>query len=179
METRYKKGFTLIELLVVLAIIGILLGIVLVSLSGSREKAKRIVAKTEARSIYNAFVSLDMDTDEWPGHKTPNQDECGSENNEICTDGCTYKLSDCEAGLACDDAGNPYSDWKGPYIKADQLLDPWGNEYFFDGDYYINRGTAQEECVAVIGSYGPNGEGNNIYDDDADWDDIIYVLDTE
>ena len=35
-----KQGFTLIELLVVIAIIGILAGIVLVSLSGVREKSE-------------------------------------------------------------------------------------------------------------------------------------------
>jgi prepilin-type N-terminal cleavage/methylation domain-containing protein len=59
-----KKGFTLIELLVVIAIIGILSGMIIVSMSGAQDAAKgsRIKAAMDqfrtAAEIFNATVGL-------------------------------------------------------------------------------------------------------------------------
>jgi type II secretion system protein G len=159
-----RKGFTLIELLIVIAIIGVLASIVLVALNGAREEAQNAKARQELNGIRSAIEVMAVDTQEWPGHQIPGEiNNIGV--NEISNIAAT------NVGLSDNPSGDPYTGWNGPYVEA-TMLDPWGNPYFFDTDYDLNGGVGTPEYVVVLGSYGVNGVGLNLYDSD----DIIVLL---
>ncbi|UZE93299.1 MAG: type II secretion system protein [Candidatus Nealsonbacteria bacterium] len=63
---KKNKGFTLIELLVVIAIIGVLSGLVLVSLGGARSKARDVARQSDIRQIAAALELQYSDDVQYP-----------------------------------------------------------------------------------------------------------------
>ena len=152
-----SRGFTLIELMIVIAIIGILAAIALIVSSSYAKRAKVAEAICDLDMIYKAMVMLETDTGQWPGHQTISQINKGG-GNEV------WNLSVGAAGLVITDGNFP--DWDGPYLPS-VPEDPWGKDYFLDTDYQISGVNH-----IVLGSFGPNGEGPNKYDDD----DVIKII---
>ncbi len=157
MHRSSTRAFTLIELLVVIAIIGILSTLAMVAVNSARRSAKITKAQYDIDTLTTAVKQLENDTDEWPGHQTI---------DVVTTVGANefWDLSAPQVGIVATDGSFP--NWRGPYMIAIPD-DPWGNPYFWDSDYVVNG-----EDRVVIGSFGPNGVGQNAYDAD----DIIKIL---
>lgn len=150
-----KNGFTLVEIVVVIAIIGLLatLGTIAILKGVNRSRERQAAAELEMLSA--ASLQLAWDTGRWP-------------NRALRTKGGStemWDISSAACGLMNTDGS--YGEWKGPYYDG-EVLDPWGNPYFFDPDYRIDG-----VDHVVVGSFGPNGKGRNLYDSD----DIYVLLD--
>jgi len=78
-----KKAFTLIELLIVIAIIGILAGIVLVSLTGALKKGKDSRIQADLQQVRNIAGMIMSDTGSYDGL-------CNSSNDDLNTSHDTY-----------------------------------------------------------------------------------------
>ncbi|MEN8254950.1 MAG: prepilin-type N-terminal cleavage/methylation domain-containing protein [Verrucomicrobiota bacterium] len=151
-----RNGFTLVEIAVVVALVGLLvaLGSMAIMKGVNNSRIKNSQAELEVLSA--AVLQLAWDTGRWPNGE-PRNIVSSAEMWDISPDAC---------GLMGND-GSFGNNWKGPYYDG-SIQDQWGNPYFFDPDYSTTNGTR-----VVVGSFGPNGKGPNLYDSD----DVYVLLD--
>lgn len=157
MTGKRRRGYTLLEVMICVVIFAVLLAVAVPMISKARTTARAEKARAQLQMLASAVLQLAWDTGEWPGgldRSIANSDE-------------SWDLNTTAAGLKVNDGR--FANWKGPYHRT-VSLDPWGKNYFFDPDYTING-----RIRVVVGSFGPNKVGPNVYDRD----DIVIILDTE
>lgn len=131
-RSRRHSGFTLIELLLVLVILGVLAAIVVPKFSGRTEQARVTAAQSQISTFSTALDAFEVDNGYYPKGR---------------------------AGL--DDlvtAPRDAQSWRGPYLKNEVPVDPWGNAYIYESPGKNNVSGYD------ISSMGPDGRANT--DDD-------------
>ena len=152
---RKKNGFTLVEIAVVTSLIGMMALLATLTVIKGIRKSQVRQSTVELDRISTGVLQLAWDTGKWPNSRA--RTDPGSAE--------VWDISGASSGVL--DSNGSYDDWRGPYYEG-ATLDPWGNPYFFDPDYRING-----VDHVVVGSFGPNGVGRNLYDSD----DVIVLLD--
>jgi general secretion pathway protein G len=123
-----RRAFTLVELLLVLVILGILAALVLPKFTGRTEQARITAAQTQIATFGTALDAFEVDTGSYPRGQ----------------DGLQQLLAQ-----PADVTG-----WRGPYLKSDIPLDPWGHPYIFEFPGKLNPSGYD------IRSMGPDGQAN-------------------
>lgn len=132
-----RKAFTLVELLVVIVILALLAGIVAPKFFGQIGKAKVDLARPKMVPIESAIEAYLLNTGEYPS---------------ILND-----LLVCPSGLE--------DGWRGPYLTARQLLDPWDNPYVYYPEGTFNPGSYDIISYGADGAQGGEGDNADIYND--------------
>lgn len=103
-----RRGFTLLELLVVLAIIATLVAVVAPNIFRNVGDAKTAAAKSQIEIFGLALDSYRMDNDTYP---TTSQGLAALRVKPV--------------------TGDAPRNWRGPYLRKDVPLDPWGRPYLY------------------------------------------------
>lgn len=132
---RHIRGFTLLELLVVVLIIGLLTGIVAPRFLGHIQRSEVTAARAQLDALDKALQGFRIDMGRYP--------------------------TDAEGlrALVAAPAGGD-GRWRGPYLKGELPLDPWGSPY----QYRASGSRGRDVDLFSFGrDRAPGGQG-----DDAD-----------
>lgn len=133
---RNRQAFTLIELLVVIAIIATLAAIVAPSIFGNVGQARLGAAKAQIQIFALALDSYRLDSFGYPS--------------------TAQGLS---ALRRAPQAGAVIVNWRGPYLRQEVPMDPWGQPYV-----YLAPGTVNPESYDLY-SLGRDGQVGGLGED--------------
>ena len=137
LTSKSANAFTLIELLLVLVILGILAAIVVPKFSGRTEQARLTAAHSQISTLGTALDAFEVDNGYYPKGKNGLVDLVQPPRDAQST-------------------------WRGPYMKSDIPLDPWGHAYIYECPGKHNSSGYD------LYSMGPDGRAGN-EDDICNW----------
>ncbi|HPS19605.1 MAG TPA: type II secretion system major pseudopilin GspG [Candidatus Omnitrophota bacterium] len=127
-----EKGFTLIEILLVVVIISALAAMVVPRLTGRSEQAKEAIAKADIQAnISTALKLYELDNGRYPTTE---------QGLKALTEKPTQEPVP--------------QNWRGPYVEAKSIMDPWGRPYV-----YKYPGTHNNDYDLI--SLGKNGQDDD------------------
>ena len=138
-SVRRRSGFTLLELVVVIIVLGLLAGLVAPQIIGRLSEAKSTTARTQVE-----LLSVGRD-----GYRLDN----GS-----------YPTT--EQGLAAlreKPTRSPVpANWRGPYLRKDVPVDPWGRAYLYRAPGERNSNGFDLLSLGRDGKAGGEGEDADV-----------------
>jgi len=135
---RGSRGFTLLELLVVLAIIATLVAVVAPSIFRNVGDAKAAAAKSQIEIFALALDSYRIDNDAYPT--------------------TAQGLAVLRTKPGATDAPR----WRGPYLRKDLPLDPWGRPYIYVAPGLVNPTSYDLYTLGRDGKTGGTDEDADI-----------------
>lgn len=102
---NHSRGVTLVELMVLSAIFAILITMVAQNIFGINNESRVIEVNQNLRSIEGALSVYRKELGDYPSN---------------------------EEGLSVLIKAQSTPDWKGPYLRADLLSDPWNRPYYYE-----------------------------------------------
>src|SRR5260221_5320425 len=123
-----RRGFTLIEILVVIVVIAVLAGMVAPNVFKHVGEAKYVTARSQIEMLGAALDAYRLDNGRYP----------------VTAQGLASPLQA--------PTPDPPMNWKGPYLRKDVPLDPWGHPYA-----YVCPGEHNPAGYDLV-SYGADGQ---------------------
>lgn len=136
---RHRSGFTLIELLVVIVILGMLAALVAPNVFQHVGASKEAAARSQIEMLAAALDTYRLDNDVYPTN---------------------------EQGLAAlrrEPLSEPRPrEWRGPYLRKDVPLDPWGHPYVYRSPGVANPWGYDLASFGRDGREGGDGEDADV-----------------
>ncbi|MBK8060308.1 MAG: type II secretion system major pseudopilin GspG [Gemmatimonadetes bacterium] len=132
---RPSRGFTLLELLVVIIVLGLLAGLVAPQIFGRVGEAKITTARTQMSLVGTALDSYRLDNGAYPTTEQGLQALRDKPTREPIA-----------------------TNWRGPYLRKEVPLDPWGRAYVYRAPGSRNPNGYDLSTLGRDGTEGGTGE---------------------